>query len=57
MIDTRRTAYIYREINQRKYDFSFNLPKDASAGGKVIVRLFNTSEKDAKPINEVSLAP
>lgn len=51
----RRTAYIYREIDSRKYTYEFPV-SEATQGQKTIkIRLFDNASEKAEPVKEIDL--
>lgn len=51
----RRTAYIYRELDARKYAYEFPV-SEATQGQKTIkIRLFDNASEKAEPVKEIDL--
>lgn len=57
MAGVRRTASIYREIDQRAYDFTFELldREKVQKGGKLTIKLFNKNVSQDKPVDTISI--
>ncbi len=56
-IGPRRTVYVYREINRRRYSIPLTLSGEASLqkGGAVKIALFNKDKSQEEPVKELSL--
>ena len=54
-ITPRRTAHIYRELDQRSFSYDFVMPGSLSDSGKIRVYLHDTQDDDAEPIAHVDL--
>lgn len=55
MAGVRRTAYIYREIDQRDYKFMLELlePGSVQKGGKITLKLYNKNTSQDTPVDSV----
>lgn len=52
----RRTAYIYREIDSRHYQYEFPVSEATQGYSKIKIRLFDVPDKQATPLKEVELS-
>lgn len=55
MAGVRRTAYIYREIDQRDYKFMLELlePGSVQKGGKITLKIYNKDTSQDTPVDSV----
>lgn len=52
----RRTAYIYRELNERDYSYNFSLPDNIPPkGGSLKISIFDSNKENAEPVDQITV--